>query len=36
MPKRTKLDFNQPMTRELVARIIDKEMQMEKQPEERK
>jgi hypothetical protein len=36
MPKRTKLDFNQPMTWELVARIIDKEMEMEKQPEEKK
>jgi hypothetical protein len=36
MPKRTKLDFNQPMTRELINRIIDKEMEMEKQPEERK
>ena len=36
MAKRTKLDFNQPMTRELINRIIDKEMEMEKQPEERK
>jgi hypothetical protein len=35
MPKRTKLDFNQPMTRELINRIIDKDMEMEKQPEER-
>ena len=36
MPKRTKLDFNEPMTRELITRIIDKEMEMKKQPEERK
>jgi hypothetical protein len=29
------LDFNQPMTRELIDRLLDKEMEMEKQPEER-
>ena len=36
MPKRSKLDFNQPMTKELINRIIDQEMEMGKQPEERK
>lgn len=35
MAKRAKLDFNKPMTRELIIRVIDKEMGMKKQPEER-
>ena len=35
MAKREKLDFNKPMTRELIIRVIDKEMGMKKQPEER-
>ena len=35
MAKRAKLDLNKPMTRDLIIRIIDKEMDMKKQPEER-
>jgi hypothetical protein len=35
MAKQAKLDFNKPMTRELIIRIIDKEMGMKKRPEER-
>jgi hypothetical protein len=35
MAKREKLDFNKPMTRELITRVIDKEMGMKKQAEER-
>jgi hypothetical protein len=35
MAKREKLDFKKPMTRELIIRVIDKEMGMKKQPEER-
>jgi hypothetical protein len=35
MPRRAKLDMNQPMTRELITRVIDKEMGMDKQPEQR-
>ena len=35
MAKQVKLDFNKPMTRELIIRIIDKEMGMKKQPAER-
>jgi hypothetical protein len=33
--KKDKLDFDQPMTRELIDRLLDKEMELEKQPEER-
>ena len=35
MTKQAKLDFNKPMTRELIIRVIDREMGMKKQPEER-
>lgn len=35
MPRK-KLDFTQPMTRELVTRLIDKEMKLEKDEEGRK
>jgi hypothetical protein len=35
MVKQVKLDFNKPMTRELIIRVIDKEMGMKKRPEER-
>ena len=34
MVKQAKLDFNKPMTRELIIRVIDKEMGMKKRPEE--
>ena len=29
------LDLNQPMTRELIDKLLDQEMELEKQPEER-
>ena len=29
------LDLNQPMTRELIDKLLDREMELEKQPEER-
>jgi hypothetical protein len=35
MVKQAKLDFNKPMIRELIIRVIDKEMGMKKQPAER-
>ena len=35
MVKQAKLDFNKPMTGELIIRVIDKEMGMKKRPEER-
>jgi hypothetical protein len=35
MPRRTKLDMSKPMTRELITRLIDKEMGMEKDPDGR-
>jgi hypothetical protein len=35
MVKKVKLDYSLPMTREQITRIIDKEMEMEKRPEER-
>jgi hypothetical protein len=35
MVKPKKLNLNQPMTREMINRVIDKEMEMEDQPAER-
>ena len=35
MPRKAKLDMKQPMTRELITRLIDKEMGMEKDPDGR-
>jgi hypothetical protein len=35
MAKQHKLDFNRPMTRELIDRIINKEMEMDQRSEER-
>ena len=35
MARQAKLDFNKPMTRELIIRVIDKEIGMKKQPAER-
>jgi hypothetical protein len=35
MAKQAKVDFRKPMTRELIVRVIDKEMGMKKQLEER-
>ena len=35
MVRQAKLDLSKPMTRELIIRVIDKEMGMKKRPEER-
>ena len=35
MAKRNKLNLNQPMKRDLINQVIDKEMEMENQPAER-